>query len=49
LKQVDEDGNTVFKMFPILGGRLLKIEYEAEVIRGNKFPILGGRLLKVTL
>ncbi len=37
------------KMFPILGGRLLKEFSERTFELGRKFPILGGRLLKLRM
>jgi len=33
-------------MFPILGGRLLKLLLKFVPYKPEKFPILGGRLLK---
>jgi len=37
---------TIIKMFPILGGRLLKTRRGRKNSGKGKFPILGGRLLK---
>jgi len=36
-------------LFPILGGRLLKLDYRLTMEELLEFPILGGRLLKESL
>jgi len=47
LKVDEESIKGVGRMFPILGGRLLKRIRSNVQLLSQEFPILGGRLLKV--